>query len=105
MSKDSGVECWASVHTLKYGTTRTADLSALRSGRALLRRKFFILILLEAEWAQDLLNADRRDSSLENCSGTLSEIEPGNSRLVAQCFNQMRHALVVAKLSDTILFA
>jgi len=34
------MKCSASVHPLAFGTTRTADLSALRAGSTLPQRKF-----------------------------------------------------------------
>ena len=37
----SETECWASILTLTFGTARTAELSALRSGRTLPPRKLF----------------------------------------------------------------
>jgi hypothetical protein len=35
-----GMECWAYILTLPFGTTRTAELSALHTGRASPPRKF-----------------------------------------------------------------
>ena len=36
------MECWASIPTLTFGITGTAELSALRAGRTLPPRKFLI---------------------------------------------------------------
>jgi hypothetical protein len=52
-----------------FGSTRTAELSALSSGRTLFSRKF----LLNSEWTLGLLDADRRNRSLENFQGTRRE--------------------------------
>jgi len=56
-----GMEYSASVLTLAFGTTRMAELSALRSGR--------YSFLFEAEWTSGLLNADQTNSSLQNFRG------------------------------------
>jgi hypothetical protein len=40
-TQQGGMECRASILTLTFGTTKTAELSAVRAGRALPRRKFF----------------------------------------------------------------
>jgi hypothetical protein len=47
--------------------------------------------LLEAEQTPGLLNADRRNRSLEKFPRILPGIEPGTSRLVAHCLNQLSH--------------
>jgi hypothetical protein len=40
MKTQTGVECWAAILTLTFGTTRAAELSAIRAGRTLPPRKF-----------------------------------------------------------------
>jgi len=76
------MEYLASVLTLTFGTTRMANLSALRAGR--------YSFLFEAEWTLGLLNADRWNSSLQNFQ-VPPEIEPGTSRLMTQCLNRLWH--------------
>ena len=38
------MDCWASIRTVTFGTTRTAELSALRAGRILPPRNSLVLI-------------------------------------------------------------
>jgi hypothetical protein len=46
-------------------------------------------LLLQAEWASVLQNADKIITSPENFPRNLPGIEPGTSRLVTQCLNQL----------------
>lgn len=48
--------------------------------------------LLQAVWIPGLLNANRRNRSLQKFQRTLPGIEPGTARLVVQCLNQLVHA-------------
>lgn len=55
-----GMECWASMLTLTFGTTRTADLSALRVCRTFTPKEIpSYSFLLEAWWSPGLLNVNR----------------------------------------------
>jgi len=40
MDTQMGIEGWASIRTLTFGTPRTPELSAVRTGRTLYPRKF-----------------------------------------------------------------
>jgi len=51
----------------------------------------FVHISLEAAWIPELLNANRRNRSLQKFPRTLPGIEPGTVRLVVQCLNQLLH--------------
>jgi hypothetical protein len=62
-------KCWASIPTLTFDTIRTTKLSALRAGRTLPPRKFLGTHLLDAEWTPGLMNAGRRNISLESFQG------------------------------------
>jgi hypothetical protein len=60
-----GMECSDSILNLTFGTTRTAELSALHAGHTSLSRKFPLYeYLLEVEWTPRPLNADRRNRTL-----------------------------------------
>ena len=63
---------------MTFGTTMTAELSALRAGSTLPPRKFlWNHFLLEAEWTPDYLNADTKIRSLKNFQGPHLELNPG----------------------------
>jgi hypothetical protein len=61
-------KCWASILTSTFGTNTcmTVELSAVRAGRIYPQGNFLLVILLEVEWIPWLLNADKRNRSLEN---------------------------------------
>lgn len=44
MTTQRGMECWASTFTLTFGTTTTAEFSALRAGRTLPQENSVVLI-------------------------------------------------------------
>ena len=76
--------------TLTFGKTRTAELSILRAGRTLPPRKF-----LGTHLRQGLSGLQRYWLRTEGIghfkiSKDSTGIEPGTSRLVAQCLNQLR---------------
>jgi hypothetical protein len=62
--------------TLTFGTTGTAQLSALRAGRTLPQEIPWYTLLLEAEWTSGLLNADRKNRLLENFQGSYWKSSP-----------------------------
>lgn len=62
--------------TLTLGTTGTAQLSNLPAGRTLPQEIPWCIFLLEAELNPGLLNADRRNRSLENLQGSYWESSP-----------------------------
>jgi len=76
MKIQRGMKFWAFVFTMQFGTNIRADMSALRAGRIYPQGSSS---LLEAEWIPGLLNADRRNSSLENFQGlytALNQVPP-----------------------------
>ena len=44
METQRGIECSTSIRTLTFGTSGTAELSALRAGRILPQRNFLVFI-------------------------------------------------------------
>ena len=54
------MECWASILTLTFGTSRTAELSDLRSSLPYFTSEEipWYSFLLRADWTPGLLNAD-----------------------------------------------
>jgi hypothetical protein len=64
-SSEGGMECWPFILTLTSGTHRTAELAS-HAGRTLPPRKF--LSVKESEWIPGLINAKKRNWSLENWS-------------------------------------
>jgi hypothetical protein len=71
------MNCWASSLTLTFGTTMMAELSALRAGHILPPKESpRYSFLLEAEWTPGLLNAHRRNRTIENFEGTYPESNP-----------------------------
>ena len=86
------LECWASILTSTFGTTRTAELIASRVGRNLSPKNIpWYSFLLEAEWTPRLLNADKRMSTLENFQGTYRESKSEPPVLWRSACNQLRH--------------
>lgn len=71
MKDQRGIECWACKLTLAFGTTRTAELSAVRAGHTLTPPPLY--------WTRTNFNFPR----------ILPAIEPGTFRLMAQCLNQL----------------
>jgi hypothetical protein len=71
------MECWASILTLTFGTSRTAELSTSRAGRALPPR-----IFLCVEWTPGIMMADKGVRSLESFQGLRRESSAQNSGAV-----------------------
>ena len=72
MQTQMGLERWSCILTLTFGTTRTAELSALWVSRTLTLpfREFpWYWLLLNTEWTSVLLNTDRRIKSHEIFQG------------------------------------
>jgi len=61
-----GQKCWASILTSTFGTNMTVELSAVTAGRIYPQGNSLLVILLEVDWIPWLLNADKRNKSLEN---------------------------------------
>jgi hypothetical protein len=72
-----GRECWVSIVTLTFGTTRTALLSAPTAGRILPQGNSLELIsVMGWIWTTVLLNAARRNGSVENSHRPYKESNP-----------------------------
>jgi hypothetical protein len=75
------MECWASITTLTFGTTRTTvELSAVRSVRFTPKEIYWYSFLLEDEWTQGVLNADKI-RKFENFQWPPPSIESGTAVL------------------------
>jgi len=65
------MECWASILTLTFDITRTAELAALRAVCTLPTKEIpWYSFLLEAECTLGIINAERRSRSLQNFQGS-----------------------------------
>ena len=114
-----GVECWAFVLTLAFGTTRTVYFDSLctvhdehvnNTKVATSLHNFYSVVLfigryslshftpkeipwyclLQGEWAPGLLNADRRIRSLQNFEGPHRESSPERPVLWLSAFYKLR---------------
>jgi hypothetical protein len=66
MKAQMGQKCWTSILTSTFGTDMTSEMSAVRADRIYPQGNSLLVIFLEVEWVPWLLNADRRNRSLEN---------------------------------------
>jgi hypothetical protein len=86
----AGTECWASVLTLTFGTTRPAERWAPRASAFTPKEIARYSFLLEAEWTTWLKNADRTNRSIENFRRSYRESNPKLPVLWRTYLSQLR---------------
>ena len=86
----AGIECWASILTLTFGTTRPAEWWAPRASAFTPKEIVWYSFLLKAEWTTWLKNADRTNRSLENFQRSYRESNPKHPLLWRKYLSQQR---------------
>jgi hypothetical protein len=85
-----GIELWASILTMTFGTTRTTF--QLYAPAPLYPQGNFLVLISVRSWVDPRTTESRQKESVTwKFSTTLPGIEPGACRLVVHCLNQLRH--------------